>query len=162
AVGKFYKTFKAKCPKGTLADFARQFDKTVPFTAAGTDDEPGYKKHAMYCTLDNMFRYMPDIVVRKKQSAADIAEAKTARKARLRDAEDKRERGERLLVALCNQIGLPASLLAVGFQRVGYSQAEVDELWSRKNTLFDVGLKDFMLAVRTGPNAGLPAAKAIA
>lgn len=159
-MAKFYKSFKAKCPVSTVADFARQFDEDVPFTAKSTDAGPGYKTNPTYLALDNMFRYMPDIKTRKAKK--DPKAAKAERKAKLRAAENKRTAWQRLLVAVCSQIGLVPQLLTIGFEKAGIDAAAIETAWKAPHSLFDCGLKDFVLVLRNGKHAGLPAAKVIA
>jgi hypothetical protein len=119
-----------------------------------------YKSHPSYNAIENMFRYMPEVTGKntKKRAAADKARQKKERANATRLA----NRIPRMLVAICNQIGLPRTLTQIVAQRVGLSDVEQNKLWATRGTLFDAGLADYQVVVRKGPNAGMPAFKAIA
>lgn len=157
ATAKFYTTFKAKFPKAGLADFARQFSKDVPF------DRAEYKSNATYLALDNMFRYMPEVKTGGKPESAEakarrIEQQKRETKKRKAQAVALRTRSERLLIAICNQIGVPHDLFAIAAQRVGFSPSEIEVLYNVKGSLVDVGLGTYQLAVRATGVSALKAA----
>lgn len=158
-VGTFYRRFFKKYPKAGLADFARQFDKNVP------RKRDGYRVHPTYMALDNMLRAMPEVKGPKKtaeQIARDKATAKRKRAAKRAAQFEKQHRAELLLMRIVQQIGIPTPLLAIAAQKCGYTDAETNALWEMKGSLADVGLGTYVLAVRNGKDAGLPAAAFIA
>lgn len=51
-----YNSIKAENAQFSFAEFARLFDPSVPTHSADTDDEPGYRNHKVYYTLQYMQR----------------------------------------------------------------------------------------------------------
>lgn len=157
--GKKYMAFKAKFPKAGLADFARQFNKDVPFSR----DE--YKRNATYLALDNMFRYMPEVKTggkteTREAKAARIAKAVKERKAKQKAAHAKQSRYSRLLCALQAQLGIPNHLFAQACKIVGFVDADVESILNTKGGLIDLGLGPYVMAVRaTGVSAAIATAK---
>lgn len=147
AMGSFYKRFHKAFPKATYADFARQFDKTVPM---GWKE---YRVHPTYVAIDNMFRYMPEIKGKKVESRQS---SKTNKAAKERASlKRKVSRAERLVMAIANQLGIPRTLLMIAANRVGYSKVEQDSLWAmRTKALVDVSFSDYVMAYRKGPFVG--------
>jgi hypothetical protein len=143
----FYRRFHKAHPGGTLADFARQFDESVPMT------REGYKKNRTFIALENMFRYLKVKVGSKKGSSKAAKSKKTQRKATpLRAAVDTRTRMERLFVSVCQQIGIAPAMLVVAFQRVGLDVASIDAMFNRRGNLKDVGFGVYQLVVRAKDN----------
>lgn len=130
-------------PSATLADLARQFDSRVPPARAE------YRVNQTYMTLDNMLRTVGG---KKGKKKAD----------RVAQAVARAERAERTIMAIVNQVGVPVPLLSVALLALGYTPVEQEKLIGISGALVDVGLSGYMLAVRTGPMAGVAAGKVLA